>query len=37
MSTFNAYNYNLNDENDNDELAHYMREERAPKGTKLLK
>lgn len=37
MSAFDAYNHDLDDEDDNDELARYMREERAPKGTKPLK
>jgi hypothetical protein len=37
MTAFDAYNHDLDDEDDNDELARYMREERAPKGTKPLK
>lgn len=37
MSAFDAYNHALDDDEDeNDELARYLREERAPKGTKPL-
>lgn len=37
MSAFDAYNHVLDDEeDDNDELARYLREERAPQGTKPL-
>jgi hypothetical protein len=36
ISAFDAYNHDLDDDDDNDELARYIREERAPKGTQPL-
>ena len=36
MDAFDPYNYNIDDHTDNDELARYLREERAPQGTPPL-
>ncbi|KAM0705434.1 hypothetical protein Q7P35_008224 [Cladosporium inversicolor] len=36
MDAFDAYNHDIDDDTDNDELARYLREERAPQGTRPL-
>lgn len=36
MDAFDAYNHDIDDDADNDELARYLREERAPHGTRPL-
>lgn len=36
MDVFDAYSHDIDDDSDNDELARYRRDDRAPQGTHLL-